>query len=128
MTNTGFLVPDAGPPPAWLGTPQQFAWLEGVVKWVLVLNVVDAVLTLMWISAGMATEANPLLEPLVQNHPFSFVTAKLSMVSMGTLLLWRHRDRPLAVVATFVAFLAYFFLFLYHLYALDLRLLDRLFS
>jgi hypothetical protein len=36
-------------------------------------------------------------------------------VSLGTLFLWRNRNHPLAVTSLFIAFFAYFLVFLYHL-------------
>jgi CHASE2 domain-containing sensor protein len=53
---------------------------------------------------------------------------KLLLVSLGSLLLWRHRKRAGAVVAIFVAFMVYYLIVLYHLQAMDLRLFDRLFG
>ncbi len=123
----------AAPPPrtrrrydtGWVGSPQHFAWLELIVRAILILNLADAVLTIFWISSFQAVEANPLLATLAHDHPLAFVAVKLSLVSLGTLLLWRHRKRPSAVVSIFAAFLAYYFLLVYHLEALNPRLLDR---
>ncbi len=123
----------AGPPrrrfdTGWVGSPQHFAWLELIVRAILVLNLADAVLTIFWISSHQAIEANPLLAALAHDHPLAFVAVKLSLVSLGTLLLWRQRKRPSAVVSIFAAFLAYYFLLVYHLEALNPRLLDRIAS
>jgi len=98
-----------------VGTPQHFRWLEGIVFAVLALNVADAVFTLLWIRGGLATEANPLLQDLAHGSPGVFVAAKLLLVLLGSWLLWRERRRPLAVVAIFIAFLAYYGLLLAHL-------------
>lgn len=121
---------DAGvaEPPAWVGTAREYRWLEQIVKALLLLNLADAVLTLLWISEGRAVEANPILRDLAHQNPIAFVAVKTALVSLGAWLLWRHRDRPLSVVATFVAFLTYFFLLLYHLSAMRLHLLARLFG
>lgn len=119
--------PDTVFAPAWVGSAREFRWLELVFKSVLVLNILDAILTMVWISDGRAIEANPLLSSLAHNHPLGFVCVKLALVSLGVTLLWRHRGRPLAVVAAFVSFLAYFFVLLYHLHAMHLDLLRRLF-
>jgi hypothetical protein len=97
-----------------IGTPQHFRWLEGIVKGTLILNLLDALFTLVWVIAGLAREANPLLDHLLLDHPVAFVVVKLSLVSLGSLLLWRYRSRPLAVVAIFVSFLAYYALLLVH--------------
>ncbi len=98
-----------------VGTPVHFRWLNGIVKAVLVMNLLDAVLTLLWVQSGFATEANPLIAEIVEEHAVLFVVSKLSLVSLGTALLWRHRHRPLAVVGIFAAFMVYYAVFLYHL-------------
>lgn len=97
-----------------VGTREHFRWLEGIVKVTLVLNLLDALFTLVWVGTGLATEANPLLHDLVHEHPLAFVTSKLALVTLGSLLLWRLRRRPLAVIAIFVGFLAYYGLLLIH--------------
>lgn len=100
--------------PSAIGTPQHFRWLEAIVKVILVLNLVDAVFTLIWVGSGLATEANPLLRELVHHHPVVFVLAKVGLVGLGSLLLWRLRRRPLAVVAIFIGFVTYYLLLLIH--------------
>jgi hypothetical protein len=98
-----------------VGTPQQFQWLDGIVKAVLILNLLDAVFTLLWVRAGFAREANALMRDLVNEHAVLFVVTKLGLVSLGSTLLWRWRQRAGAVVAIFLAFLAYYLVVLYHL-------------
>lgn len=97
-----------------IGTPEHYRWLLGVVKVTLVLNLLDALFTLTWVWLGLATEANPILATLVHEHPVAFVTAKLALVGLGSLLLWQRRRRPLAVVAIFCAFLVYYAVLLIH--------------
>ncbi len=113
---------------SWIGTPQHYRWLELVVKALLILNVIDAVMTVAWIYSGHAVEANPLLAELAHERPIVFVIVKTSLVSLGSWLLWRQRRQPLAVVAIFGVFLAYYFLVIYHLEALDLQLVRRIFG
>jgi hypothetical protein len=108
-----------------IGTPQHFVWLELIVKAILVLNAVDAVLTLLWVHTGRATEANPLLAELVDSHPVLFVSVKLTLVALGSSLLWHFRRRRLAVIGIFAGFLIYYYLLLYHLGGFDLRLIRR---
>jgi hypothetical protein len=103
-----------------VGTPEHYVWLGGVVKGVLVLNLLDVLFTLVWVGTGLAREANPLLDELVSLRPVGFAAVKLALVGLGSLLLWRHRQRPLAVVAIFLAFLLYYFVLLWHLRFLGL--------
>ncbi len=40
----------SSPPPSLsVGTPEHFRWLHGIVKAVLVLNLLDALFTLLWV-------------------------------------------------------------------------------
>lgn len=98
-----------------VGTETHFRWLNGIVKAVLVMNLIDAVLTLLWVRTGFATEANPLISQIVEQHAFLFVASKLTLVFLGTAMLWRLRREPLAVVGIFAAFLVYYAVLVYHL-------------
>jgi len=97
-----------------VGTAEHFGWLQGIVKAVLVLNLLDALFTLVWVRSGLAQEANPLIERLVDQHAVEFVLVKLGLVGLGSWLLWNRRQRPGAVIAIFAAFLAYYVVLLYH--------------
>ena len=108
-------MPSEAPLDPRIGTPEQFRWLLGIVKVVLALNLIDAILTLAWVNAGLAREANPLLAEIVRDHPVRFAVVKLGLVAGGSLLLWRYRSRPLAVVGIFAVFLVYYLLLLYHI-------------
>lgn len=98
-------------------TASEASWrgLGLVVQAVVVLNLLDAVLTLLWVNAGIATEANVLLAQLVESNAVLFMAVKLTLVSAGMWLLWRHRQRPLAIFGMLLAFLTYNSLLLYHL-------------
>jgi len=112
-----FLVSElqpALPPRLAVGTPQHFRWLLGIVYAVLAMNVADALFTLVWIRSSLASEANPLLRDLAHGRPILFVAVKLALVGLASWLLWRNRQRPLAVVFIFVAFGAYYALLLAH--------------
>lgn len=98
-----------------IGTPQHFRWLQGIVWVVLALNLADALFTVLWIQRGLASEANPLLAELAHGHPLAFIAAKLTVVTLGSLLLWLHRQRPLAVIFIFVAFGVYYAVLLAHI-------------
>ena len=108
---------EAAPPPVsrlWVGTPEQFRWLHGIVKAVLVLNLLDAIFTLVWVRCGFAREANLMIDRLVEHHALAFIAVKLGLVGMGSWLLWQRRNHATAVVAIFIAFLTYYFVLLYH--------------
>lgn len=90
-------------------------WLWFAVVAVVVLNMADATFTLWWVHTGIATEANALLADLVESNAVGFALAKSTLVSLGLLLLWRQRRRPLASFGIGLAFVAYNLLAVYHL-------------
>jgi len=90
-------------------------WLRTAVLLVLVLNLADAVFTMLWVETGIATEANVLLRDLIERSAVSFAAAKIGLVSLGVLLLWRQRQRPLASFGIALCCIAYNGLFAYHL-------------
>jgi len=108
---------DAPPSPApgfSIGTPQHYRWLHGIVKTVLVLNLLDAIFTLVWVRFGYAREANLMIDRLVEHHALAFFGVKIGLVGMGSWLLWQRRNHATAVIAIFIAFVAYYLVLLYH--------------
>lgn len=98
-----------------IGTSEHYRWLYGITQSLLVLNLLDGVFTLLWVQLFGAEEANIFLSDLVEGHAVGFMLVKLTLVSLGTVFLWRRRDNPLAVIAIFVAFFSYYEVFLFHL-------------
>lgn len=89
---------------------------------VIVLNVLDALFTVFWVEARLATEANPLMAVLLESSPVLFVLGKSALVGAGCVLLWGYRHTRMAFVATAGVSLLYLFLFCYHLLALSVFL------
>lgn len=91
--------------------------LKGVITALILLNALDGVLTINWVSHGIATEANPLMNILISTNPLLFMTIKLLLVSLGAYLLWCHRNKPLAVASLYFCVLAYSLVMVQHLNA-----------
>ncbi len=103
-----------------IGKPRHFRWLNGVIKAILVLNLVDAVLTLWWYFSGAAAEANPFMDALLQKGALPFVAVKIGFVSGASYLLWKRRHYALSVIGVFTLFTIYYLLVLYHLRAVGI--------
>ncbi len=88
--------------------------LRLLVASILVLNLVDAAFSIAWTTAGVATEANPLLVEVLARSPVLFMAAKLALVSLGIFLLFRLRARPLALAGLCACGCVYFGLLAYH--------------
>ena len=91
---------------------QSFERALGVV---LVLNILDAILTSVWVSAGVATEGNPVMAAAMQHGFGPFVVGKVALVGFGVFLLWRHRQERFARVALVPAAVLYSFVMGNHL-------------
>ena len=98
-----------------VGKPEHFRWLHTIVALVLVLNVADVVLTIVWLETGTAVEANPIMNEFYGISPVAFAACKITLVSIGSYFLWTRRSHPLSVIALFVAFFVYYMIFVYHL-------------
>ncbi len=84
---------------------------------VIILNLVDAMFTLVYIRAGMATEGNPLMGQALSHSPLGFMICKLALVSGGVVLLWSLCHRKSAMTGLIANSAAYTCLLAYHLSA-----------
>jgi len=64
---------------------------EAGLRAILILNLFDALCTLVWLQAGMATEANPVMAGAIVLGPGFFLAAKVALVCMAVMLLWWRR-------------------------------------
>ena len=94
-----------------------------MAKWLLVLNLLDGIFTLVWVQYFGAQELNLMMRDLAHGSPVLFMLAKLTLVSLGTLFLWRQRHNPVAVIGIVVAFFGYYAVLLLHLQYLSKVLL-----
>jgi hypothetical protein len=82
---------------------------------VLALNVFDALATLTWVSVGIAKEANPLMDVLIDHSPSLFLLGKMMLVSIGCLILWKNRAAKVTLSVSRALVVIYTVLALYHL-------------
>jgi len=61
-------------------------WLA-VSMLIVIGSCTDALLTLILVERGIATEANPLMAPLVGNSPLAFALVKVALTAAGVVLL-----------------------------------------
>lgn len=99
--------------------------MRRVVKAVCILNLLDLVATLFWVSTGVATEANPIMGSALDTNPVIFTLAKTTLVALGLAILWRFRTHPWAVRGIYGTCAVYTGLFLYHLWAIGVRLIPH---
>lgn len=69
-----------------------------MVKWALIAlmiyNLIDLVVTLVLLDLREILEINPFMAAAHRGSPLIFLLVKLSLVSLGGLLIYRLRDHP----------------------------------
>jgi hypothetical protein len=60
------------------------------------LNLLDAILTIIWVRNGVATEGNHLMARLLDSGDGTFLTAKIAIGTITALVLLRWGNRALA--------------------------------
>ena len=88
--------------------------LKGLMYILILFNFLDGLITLVLVETGNAIEYNPLMGLFLSIHPVLFITMKMFLVGFGVLVIWRYRDRPMAVGSMYLCVTAYSLVMLYH--------------
>ena len=87
---------------------------ELVLKTLVVLNIYDAIFTLLWIELNLARELNPFMAFLIEINPILFVVVKTILVNTGVWLIWLNKESSLSKLAIAPVFLLYFLVCIKH--------------
>jgi len=95
--------------------------MRNIVRLVYILAVlilIDLSATLFWVTNGLATEANPIMDFFLQISPLLFVVAKLGLSGVGIYILYyfRKRFRRKVFKILLALNLIYIAVFMYHLW------------
>lgn len=71
------------------------------------LNLLDAILTLIWVRSGVAPEGNELMAKLLDMGNLPFLGAKIAMGTFAAIVLLRWGNRKLARYGVTVALAVY---------------------
>jgi hypothetical protein len=90
-------------------------WLAAALVAIGALCALDAIFTLLYLQRG-GSEANPLMDRLIDCGPFTFVLVKCGITNLGLLVLCLHKNfrHVKSVIAALLVL--YAALLLYHLY------------
>ena len=80
------------------------------------LNLLDALLTIIWVRAGVATEGNQLMARLLDVGNGPFLIVKIAIGAVAAVVLFRWGSRPLARYGLVVALAVYIGLMGIHLF------------
>ena len=80
------------------------------------LNLLDALLTIVWVRSGVATESNQLMASLLDIGNAPFLTVKLIIGFIATFVLVRFGSKPVARYGLVIALAVYVGLMGMHLF------------
>lgn len=80
------------------------------------LNLLDALLTIIWVRSGVATESNQLMAGLLDIGNAPFLIVKIVIGAVAAVVLYRSRNRPLARYGLAVALAVYLGLMGIHIF------------
>jgi hypothetical protein len=87
-----------------------------MLKSLLIMNLVDAFATMVWVETGVAEEANPLMSWALEDDIGFFILSKIFLVIFSVLLLWRSRKYRIARILTVPVFLLYAYIIIIHIF------------
>ena len=79
----------------------------------LLLNIVDATVTIAVIDAGIAEEVNPIMDFFLNMGYIHFLFVKFSTVSLASYVFWKFRDKKAAAMGMIFSLCCYICLVLY---------------
>ena len=71
------------------------------------LNLLDAMLTIVWVRNGVATESNQIMAKLLDSGDFTFLAAKIAIGTIAALVILRWSDMKMARYGLTVALAVY---------------------
>lgn len=80
------------------------------------LNVIDALLTIIWVRNGFATESNHLMATLLDLGNTPFLLVKVAMGGVTAFVLWRWKEFKLAKYGLAITLAVYIGLMAIHLF------------
>ena len=80
------------------------------------LNLLDALLTIIWVRSGVATESNQLMAGLLDIGNIPFLAVKIAIGALAAIVLYRWGNRPLARYGLAIALAVYIGLMGIHIF------------
>ena len=80
------------------------------------LNLLDALLTVVWVRSGVATESNQLMATLLDIGNGPFLTVKIAIGAIAAIVLFKWGSRPVARYGLAVALAVYIGLMGIHIF------------
>ena len=83
---------------------------------IVCLCFLDAVFTVIWVEAGIAKEANPVMEIFISRSYLMFMMVKMAVTFGGVLILREYKDKSFTINAATFLTLVYLYIIFYHIF------------
>ena len=87
---------------------------SSLLRWLMLLSILDGFLTVLWVYGGIATEANPLLVDILNERVGLFWISKTLLVGLGAVLLSKNRHLWIAQCGLLLSLFFYMLITLEH--------------
>ena len=87
---------------------------SSLLRWLMLLSILDGFLTVLWVYGGVATEANPLLVDILNERVGLFWISKTLLVGLGAVLLSKNRNLRIAQFGLLLSLFLYMLITLEH--------------
>lgn len=100
---------------AWLGSYFSLMQLFRETFLLFSLNLLDALLTIIWVRSGVASEGNQIMARLLERGDFAFLGTKIAIGTIAAVVLLRWGNMKLARYGVSIAIAVYISLMGVHL-------------
>lgn len=88
--------------------------MKTILTSILVINLLDLISTIYLVQSNLAVEANPFMALLLHNDVYLFAAIKIFLVSCGVWIIHTSKNQKFAIVAAWIALIAYLYVVLTH--------------
>jgi hypothetical protein len=82
---------------------------------IIVLCLLDAIFTILWLSTGLAIESNPFMGLLIDESHLLFVVVKMALTYMSVFILYKYRYIRKVLITSKILAILYLIIIIYHL-------------
>ena len=89
--------------------------MKHILSIIIILCLLDAILTMIWLSTGIAVESNPFMELLINKSHLLFIVIKMALTYVSIHILYKYKDRKGVLTASKMLAILYLIIIIYHI-------------
>jgi hypothetical protein len=89
--------------------------MKCLLSTIIILCLLDAIFTMLWLSTGIAIESNPLMEFLINKSHLLFITVKMALTFASIHVLYKYKDIKGVLTTGKILAILYLVIIIYHI-------------